>query len=384
MTQEEIAEQFDVHRHTVRAWMNTLGISTRDLQEAQQHGKKSAVRRLNDGTFGLASISDADTQVAEELFNEMRKSSFPYPKKIELEKAICAIDHFCAKETSLKKAQGGFTYSHAGMHLINPLFPQVFGMKTSGCISPVEIFNNDQMLRDCINRTIVYARAKTIAAVRSGLKTYRNNRAVSAFPPLWAKTILGQEAPRGSILLDFCCGFGGRLLGAYASGMISSYIGIDPLATNIASHIELQSLITEHAKLRGREFNTQFLLGTAEDKIGEIKGPIDIVMTSPPYFDKELYSSQDNQCYIKFPDYAKWISEWLEPVIQKAGSLVRSGGKIIVFASNTTDHDVGDDCHRTLQNLGVVNTYRFRTPSSEYHRLKAPPKWENAFVATKS
>ena len=47
-----------------------------------------------------------------------------------------------------------------------------------------------------------------------------------------------------------------------------------------------------------------------------IVGEVDVVLTSPPYFDLEIYSQDKNQCMIKHNNYEAWLNQWLQPLIK--------------------------------------------------------------------
>jgi len=259
-------------------------------------------------------------------------------------------------------------------------------MAAKKSLTPIQIFNDDFMLLDCIKRTIKYAKKDSIAAIRQGLKTYRNNRCVTLFSPMWAKIILELNfQTAGLSVLDFSCGFGGRLIGSYASNLVSKYTGIDPIAENIASHQEIFKIIKKHSALTNKTFDAFFYRDIAENIINNINEKFDVILTSPPYFTKEIYSSDNSQCYNKFNEYDAWKQQWLYPILKKSFELLNPNGKMIVFISNFENITLGDDCKEMLKDISQkeVTCFKFQLPNLEYYRSKNIKKYDTVWITQK-
>ena len=175
-------------------------------------------------------------------------------------------------------------------------------------------------------------------------------------------------------------------MGAYASGQVAKYVGIDPLKQNILAHEELSKFIQTHANLRGKPFETLFINGCAEDELGKIDESFDIVLTCPPYFDKEKYSGSHSQCYIKHNAYDEWVSQWLYPVLSSARKKLNNGGVMIIFMSDYAGHPAGKDCEQIMSNIfgHAATVGRFVLPSLEYLRKPQFRKLETAWIAYKT
>lgn len=386
MTQQEISRQLGVSIGTVRKYMDVLSISPRDSCKAQRRGEATmAVREISSGRFKSGSWSEEEKTEALKLFEQLKIEGFPYPKRKEDDFYIAMIERLFSIYPEI--VNGSYRYNRVGSSISTDFCPQTFSMATRGSLSPEQIYNNDEMLMDCILRTGRYAKKSSIAGVRAGLKTYRSNRCVSIFQPSWAVTVIRRllQGKTGARILDFSSGFGGRLTGAYCSGIISEYVGIDPLAKNISSCEEINKLIQKHSSLRGRSFSCNMMNGTAEGILPTLSGDFDIALTSPPYFDKEIYSSDQTQCYNQFKTHKEWADGWLEPVLVKTASLVVSGGYIVMFATDGGgENNVGRDCERIIKSIcGNVEEIKFALPSLEYLRSKGIQRVESAWVGIK-
>jgi DNA modification methylase len=53
---------------------------------------------------------------------------------------------------------------------------------------------------------------------------------------------------------------------------------------------------------------------------------VDIVLTSPPYFDIEIYASNSNQSYQKYSEYNSWMDNWYIPMITRNLSILKKDG----------------------------------------------------------
>lgn len=152
--------------------------------------------------------------------------------------------------------------------------------------------------------------------------------AINLFRPLVAMEIYAKYKP--TCVLDFCCGWGGRLLGACALN-VPKYIGID-INTNL-----------EPGYQKMREF-----LFSKTDTITEINLyfqdalemdytclEYDMVFTSPPYFFLEKYSNNTD-----YESKALMKTHFYEPLFKKTFASLKKGG---VYCLN-----VNEEIYKTI------------------------------------
>ena len=112
-------------------------------------------------------------------------------------------------------------------------------------------------------------------------------------------------------VLDFCAGWGGRLLGALALKV--NYIGID---SNVQLKPGYEALIERY----NTDSKVQMIFQPAESfNFANIK--YDFVLTSPPYFDREIY--QDMPYY---PTFQNFMDVFLYPVVMNVFNNLDVGG----------------------------------------------------------
>ena len=140
------------------------------------------------------------------------------------------------------------------------------------------------------------------------------------FQPLCAAALYRKFGPAsGCVVFDPCGGWGGRLLGAAAAGNVSSYTACEPSAATHDGLCTLSSLVRERVpSLRCH------LLKRGAEETTLPPGTVDIVLTSPPYFNLEMYTSQGeavgepSQSHIRYPDPSTWASQFLGVLIRNA------------------------------------------------------------------
>ena len=114
-------------------------------------------------------------------------------------------------------------------------------------------------------------------------------------------------------VLDFTAGWGGRMLGALASGI--DYIGID---TNISLRPAYEAMMTELAS--HTEGKAQMIWEDCRN-VDFSTLDYDFVFTSPPYCNKELYEHMT-----PFESPAKFYTDFLIPTMEKSLKHIKNNG----------------------------------------------------------
>lgn len=114
-------------------------------------------------------------------------------------------------------------------------------------------------------------------------KMFKDFTPVSIFKPWVARFIYNKYLPNGGVIVDPCMGWGGRLLGCLDSKFKYKGIDLNP------SSVDANARIYKFARSR---FNACDFLN-ADSSICDIPSG-DLLFTSPPYDDCELYSGIDS------------------------------------------------------------------------------------------
>lgn len=172
------------------------------------------------------------------------------------------------------------------------------GTKGSGP-SVYDGFYNDDVLRKIIKYRVGLNRKRETfdISMKNILRGFiSGNYAISWFSPSVAYEILNRFCPGAKKVYDPCCGFGARLLGAYANGA-EYYFGVDYNPETVRENLNL----LQELGIKG-----EIVFGKGEEVNPNSK--FDIAITCPPYFNSEKYSS-------KMPDYKNIEKEFLVPLI---------------------------------------------------------------------
>lgn len=176
-------------------------------------------------------------------------------------------------------------------------------------------------------------------------------RAVN-FPALIAKWIYEKYIPNDNdmtIVYDPSAGWGGRIIGAMSSRRKIHYVGTDPNSDNfikelgvtryeyVADFYNKKCIKTDNDFFSFDEehVNTYDIFTDGSEHIHlnknfeKYKGKIDLIFTSPPYFDRELYCDESTQSSVAYKTYEEWKFNFLEQTIKTCVEYLKPGGHIL-------------------------------------------------------
>ena len=163
---------------------------------------------------------------------------------------------------------------------------------------------------------------------------------VNEFQPYLARDIYRTYCKDGYTILDPCAGWGGRTIGL-ASCMFKDikYFATDPSKKTYNGLLELKEFLNlgENFKYKNIPF---------EDlKIKE--NSIDFCFTSPPYYDTEHYSEDNEQSYKRYESYAEWKQSFLYVMLDKIYKSLKVGGVCLLNVGNVIypiENDIKEWC----------------------------------------
>lgn len=128
-------------------------------------------------------------------------------------------------------------------------------------------------------------------------------------------------------VLDPCTGWGGRMLGCLSAGEDCYYVGCEPdpnTATGLRNILEDAAAIPASVRSRGKIIEHPFESAKTRQALAGME-KFDMILTSPPYFNLELYTAGDQSTTV-YPTWEEWTEHWLKPVILKCLSYLKDGG----------------------------------------------------------
>jgi hypothetical protein len=148
--------------------------------------------------------------------------------------------------------------------------------------------------------------------------------------------------------LDPSAGWGDRLISAIAYGC--SYTGVDPSkCMEPIYHKIINELVPRKEKYKYQMIHDGFENAIIPDNT------YDLVFTSPPFFDFELYETDKGQSVEKFNTLEKWLNGFMYPYIEKSFRAMTVGGHFGLYISNYKDisftKDIFQYIKKNLPNL---------------------------------
>ena len=305
-----------------------------------------------------------------------RERGFPH-YDLTLEQKMIDFNKLCRFDLN-KIIQDGFVNQtlHA-MGLCWTYFPHHWAIRTRNMKTAIDVWEDDNLLVKAIKSRIKWGGKvgengfMTDSNLRKAVRTYSGVQRVSNFRPSAAAAIYRKYCPPGGTVWDMSSGFGGRLIGALASGSVGTYYGCDPSTPTYAGLEQIQEdfagRMNIHLAKQGSEVYTP-------------PEPVDLCFTSPPYFDTEAYSHDMEQSCIAYPNVAGWNHHFLRKTIQNCKSVLKADGYLILNVANVASHKTLEaDTVAIAQDEGftLVDTLKMKLSSINFAKVH---RFEPIFV----
>ena len=277
-------------------------------------------------------------------------------------------------------------YQINGTDILHLTKDEVLEFKSGGLLKYQHhsTFDIENMSDDCVYCIRVYERGqkvfpKCFPSFRIGYIQVAVN-----FPPMTAKYLYERytnHIKKQDVIniYDPSCGWGGRILGAMSvkDDRNIHYIGTDPNPDNFfpgGSKYEDIANFYNTRTYRGNPFfsstNTHdvYMLGSEEiykdTKFQQYKGMVDLVFTSPPYFNREAYSEDENQSYKKFSSYVLWRDGFLKKTLETCYEWLRPGRYLLWNVADLLVNGkylpIEQDSKDILESLGMEYKYTLK------------------------
>ncbi len=201
-----------------------------------------------------------------------------------------------------------------GMKLCEHFFPNFFDIKSNGKTFS-ELWKDPKVLEAVLRWNRKSHSTPYLSELRRGVYFTQGLPKSTMYRPLMAKTIVDHYGAK--TVLDPCAGWGGRMLGAVASG--AHYYAFEP---NKETHYNLLRL-ARYLDIMDR------VTIVCDDflRVSSYNVPkVDMVLTSPPYFDLEIYDDDPRQSVEQFSTYKDWVKGFIIPSVDHSVDLLKKGG----------------------------------------------------------
>lgn len=228
---------------------------------------------------------------------------------------------------------------------------------------------NEQDLQKVIRWNRKSHSAPYLSEMRRGVSFCYGLTKNTMYRPHLAKMICDYYRPLW--VLDPCCGWGGRMLGVVASG--AKYYGFEP---NKETYNHLMEPV-DFLDIK----NDVIIYNEPVEKANHSQiGCVNMVLTSPPYYNLEVYSQEETQCENRFSSYEEWKNEWLFPLIKNCGDVC--SGPMCWNVANVGKMRLQDDLIQYCNEIGWGEDKVFGIGSSARQTNQNELKNKKNFDAT--
>lgn len=229
----------------------------------------------------------------------------------------------------------------------------------------IDCWNDKELREQLVIRMLEY---DTMMNNGSLLRCYNAKyKGIYNFPPNVAKTLYNHFNSKR--VLDFCAGYGGRLLGFWTS-KAEEYIGIDP-----NTEIPYTDLINFLQSETSTSKRVQIINDRAEAVDYTKFGKFDTIFTSPPYFNTEIYSDNPSQSCHMYPHIKDWLEKFLFSTLRKVIEVLLPGGTLMINIKDSKKNQIVEPMLQFLRNdkrliegnhIKLIQPKRYKNVQQEY------------------
>lgn len=176
-----------------------------------------------------------------------------------------------------------------------------------------------------LSRALIFKKGKVNELLYQALQLGINGiQYVNEFPPHIARNIYKEFGLNAnSKILDPCAGWGGRMIGA--SIISNNYTCYEPSIKTYYGLFGLYKFINSMNK----DFVADMYNIPFEDSCLE-NNWYDFALTSPPYYDTEIYSDEETNSLNKYTTFNSWCEYFYLPLVNKTMKALKTDGKFML------------------------------------------------------
>jgi len=227
--------------------------------------------------------------------------------------------------------------------VLNHFFEEcIFDCKAPrGTKSPMEALDNDKDMEFIL--TYIKSKPKFYTGNEvSNVKSFFRNagrlaQKVANFCPKNARNIYFRYHDINSEtkinVLDTSAGFGSRMSAVLLSG--HNYCGFDPNTQLYAKLTEYLAFLRKNKVISDEQRCGLYCKGS-EIGLSALVDKFDVAFTSPPYFNLEVYGTDEGQSIQQFSEYDTWIEYFVRPTVRNTYAYLKVGGYAMINIKNLT------------------------------------------------
>jgi len=264
----------------------------------QYLNKKNSLRDLSD--------TDFETNVSH-MSTELANNGFIYDETA-LEDLVKDWKSLCKKQV-LKENKNVPATCTTGMKIIRKNMPHFYAVKNYKGLDLVSLWTSDN-LEKALRFNRKYHSTPYISEIIRSLAFTNGLAKITIYRPVMAKTVVNYFNAKS--VLDVCVGWGGRMLGTKSLGPDISYTGFEPCLKTFQGLCKIRDdLKLTNVDLYNVPAEVGLFQNISKDAL------FDMALTSPPYYNLEIYSDEETQSIKKYATYEKWLEDFIRPVIEQ-------------------------------------------------------------------
>jgi len=298
--------------------------------------------------YSLRNISDQDFEIIlPQLASELEQVSF-IPNHDD---KVLKNDwkNLCNWQSSANTIN---STSRIGLKLCEHFFPNFYDIEMKG--KTYKEFWNKQNLEKILRWNRKSHSTPYLSEIKRGVYFCLGLTKNTMYRPQMAKLICDTYKP--NLVLDPCAGWGGRMLGAVASG--AHYYAFEPNTTTYDNLIKLAKFLKIENKVT--------LICDDALQMGKYSIPkVDLVLTSPPYYTLEVYCKEETQSVNNYQTYEDWSKFFLKELIRICSYQLLDNGHSCWNVGRTGCWTMFDDVRSYHNEFGYSPINEFDVVSSK-------------------
>ena len=243
--------------------------------------------------------------------------------------------------------------SRIGMKLCEHFFPNFYDIENSKGESFSNLWKKDNLVK-ILKWNRKSHSTPYISELKRGIYFCCGLTKNTMYRPQMMRMVCMKYKPK--IVLDPCAGWGGRLLGAVSSGV--HYIAFEP---NTKTFDGLKRMVD----FLGIQDSVTLICDDAL-KMNQYNIPkVDMVLTSPPYFDLEVYTKEETQSISNTNSYEQWSLLFLKGIIKLSTDKLNENGVSCWNVGKVGKNDMNDDVLKYHTELGYSKDFVLSVKSSK-------------------
>jgi hypothetical protein len=156
-------------------------------------------------------------------------------------------------------------------------------------------------------------------------------------------------------VLDISSGWGDRMIAASLSKSVMTYVGTDPNHELMDGYEQIVNYFKTKNDKELIVYNYPFEDLPLDAIFGNPKGNSgpDLIFTSPPFFDYEIYrtGNKKTQSINGHDTFDDWVTGWLIPVTLKAWEYLKVNGHMVYHLGHLGDNDMAKAIINTMKTI---------------------------------